>query len=125
GCGDRRNRGNQTAGDLEPDSGSQPRVSTWGSASAGPSARPEYIAMDSVRGTIRLALRCVAGNCLVQPCALDSLQKTFAGRLVEVGAAAIGGYSLIYWRGSRGGGGKVPGDRVADGVQVSCPRQQR
>jgi len=39
---------------------------------------PEYIAMDSVRGAIRLAVRCLAGKCLARPSSLDRLSETHA-----------------------------------------------
>jgi hypothetical protein len=39
---------------------------------------PEYIAMDSVSGAIRLAVRCLAGNCLTRLSSLDRLATVHA-----------------------------------------------
>ena len=53
------------------DPGSQPRCPPRDERRFARAHDPEYIAMDSVRGAIRLALRCLAGNCLSSRQTLD------------------------------------------------------
>ncbi len=43
---------------------------------------PEYIAMDTVRGAIRLAVRCLAGKCLARTSNLDRLIEQLAPRRI-------------------------------------------
>ena len=47
-------------------------VSTYGSARFAQAHDPEHIAMHIVSGAIRLAKRCLEGNCLTRPLRLDS-----------------------------------------------------
>ena len=62
------------------DPGSQPRCPPRDQRRFARAHDPEYIAMDSVRGAIRLAIRCLAGHCLTKAFMLDLHCHHFCGQ---------------------------------------------
>ena len=87
--GPKRNRKTKTwrPGPLL-DPGSQPRCQPWDQRRFARAHDPEYIGMDSVSGAIRLAVRCLARNCLTRPSSLDRLIEQLAPRRIPSTASS-------------------------------------
>ena len=91
------------------------------------SARSSPEHTESVASWTRSVLGCGVSEKSVSPrqMILTEFNKSRSRNELDIDRPARSEYSFYHWRSSRGGGGKVPGDQVADDVRVFCPRQRR